>query len=206
VSLAAFLRLHRPGSPLAQTGTHGASRTAATPTNPIAAHTDVTLKLDARTKESHPLQRKEKEAMSTEHNKQVVLRWKDEIWNKRNVNIVDELYAPDYIGHIAGTPGPIRGREAFKQLVTAYLAAFDIHLTSQFLIAEGDMVAVYDTIRLKHTGAFQGIPPTRKEATVTSTDIYRIVDGKIVEQWTEGNMLDLMQQLGALPAPGHATA
>jgi hypothetical protein len=51
------------------------------------------------------------------------------------------------------------------------------------------MVAVYDTFRFKHIGAFQGIPPTGKEATMTSTDIYRIVDGKIVEQWVEANLL-----------------
>jgi predicted ester cyclase len=141
--------------------------------------------------------------MSTEDNKRLVLRWKDEIWNKRNVNIVDELYAPDYIGHIVGAPGPVRGRQALKQMIAPYLAAFDIHIKSEFLIAEGDMVAVYDTFRFKHTGAFQGIPPTGKEATLTSTDIYRIVDGKIVEQWTEANMLSLMQQLGIIPAPAH---
>src|SRR6266487_775687 len=132
--------------------------------------------------------------MSTEQNKQLVLRWKEEIWNKRNVNIIDELYAP----------GSVRGREALKQLLAAYFAAFDIHMASEFLIAEGDMVAVYDTFRFKHTGTFQGIPPTGKEATLTSTDIYRIVDGKIVEQWTEGNLLSLMQQLGILPTPQHS--
>ena len=132
-----------------------------------------------------------------------MLRWKDEIWSKRNVNIVDELYAPDYVGHIAGASGPVRGREALKQALAAYLAAFDIDLTSEFLIAEGDMVVVYDIVRHTHNGAFQGIPPTGKEATLTSTDIYRIVDGKIVEQWTEGNMLSLLQQLGVLPTPEH---
>jgi predicted ester cyclase len=151
---------------------------------------------------SHALshQRKKKEVMSTQNNKQLVLRWKDEIWNKRNLNIVDELYAPDYRGHMNG---PIPGREALKQLLAAYFAAFgDIHLTSQFLIAEGEMVAVYDTIRLKHTGTFEGIPPTGKEAVITSTDIYRIVDGRIMEQWTEGDMLGLLQQLGVIPAKG----
>ena len=141
--------------------------------------------------------------MSTEENKKLVLHWKDEIWNKRNLNIVDELYSTDYIGHIVGAPGPIRTREELKQLLTVYFAAFDIYLKSEFLIGEGDMVAVYDTVRLKHTGAFQGIPPTGKEATITSTDIYRIVDGKVVEQWTEANMLSLMQQLGVIPAPAH---
>ena len=117
--------------------------------------------------------------MSTEQNKKVVLRWREEIWNKRNVNIIDELHAPDYVGHYSGIPGPIRGREALKQLFATYLAAFGIRVTPEFLIAEGDMVVVHDTNWLKHTGAFQGIPPTGKELSLTSTDIYRIVNGKI---------------------------
>src|SRR6266536_2995541 len=121
--------------------------------------------------------------MSTEENKQLVLRWREEIWNKRNVNIIDELHAPDYVGHYSGIPAPIRGREALKQLFAAYLAAFDIEV-------------VHDTNRVKHTGAFQAIPPTGKEATVTSTDIYRIVDGTIVEQWLETDFTGMMQQLG----------
>jgi predicted ester cyclase len=143
--------------------------------------------------------------MSTEENKRLVLRWKDEIWNKRNVTIVDELYAPDYIGHIVGASGPILGREALKQLLAPYFSGFEIQYSTEFLIAEGNMVAAYDTFRFKHIGPFQGIPPTGKEATLTSTDIYRIVDGKFVEQWTEGNLLSLMQQLGLISTPGQAS-
>jgi len=141
--------------------------------------------------------------MSTEHNKQLVLHWREEIWNKRNVNIIDELHAPDYVGHYSGIPGPIRGREALNHLFADYLAAFDIHVTPKFLIAEGDLVVVRDTGRLKHTGVFQGLPPTGKEVSMTSTDIYRMVDGKNVEQWVEADMLGLLQQLGVIPAPGH---
>jgi hypothetical protein len=59
-------------------------------------------------------------------------------------------------------------------------------------------------IGLKHKGEFQGIPPTGKELSVTGTDIYRIVDGKIVEPWVEADMLGLMQQLGVLSTPGQA--
>ena len=140
--------------------------------------------------------------MSTEENKRLVLRWREEIWIKRNVNIIDELHAPDYVGHYSGIPAPIRGREALKQLFAAYLAAFDIEVTPEFLIAEGDMVVVHDANRVKHTGAFQGIPPTGKEATVTSTDIYRIVDGTIVEQWLETDFTGMMQQLGIASRPG----
>jgi len=142
--------------------------------------------------------------MSTAQNKQLVLQWREEIWNKGNVNVIDELHAPDFVGHYSGIPGPIRGREALKHLFAAYLAAFDIQVTPKFLIAEGDMVVVYDTNRVKHTGAFQGIPPTGKEVTATSTDIYRIVGGKIVEQWFESDYTGMLQQLGLLSTPGQS--
>jgi predicted ester cyclase len=141
--------------------------------------------------------------MSTEQNKELVLHWKDEIWNKRNLSIINKLYAPDYVGHIVGAPGPVQGPEALKQQVGAYFAAFEVQWATEFLVAEGDKVVAYDTFGFKHTGTFQGIPPTGKEATLTSIDIYRIVDGKIVEQWVEANLLSLMQQLGIIPAPGH---
>src|SRR5262245_29324060 len=78
---------------------------------------------------------KRREVMSTEPNKAIVLRWREELWTKRNVHIIDELHAPDYVGHYSGIPGPIRGREALKQLFAAYLAAFDIQVTPEFLIA-----------------------------------------------------------------------
>lgn len=139
--------------------------------------------------------------MSTQENKQLVQRWREEIWNKRNLNVIDELAAPGYVGHMAGIPGPVRGREALKQLFAAYLAALDTHVTTEFLIAEGDMVVVRDTNWVKSTGAFQGIPPTGKEAAVTSTDIYRMVDGKIVEQWFEADLTGMRQQLGILHEP-----
>ncbi len=141
--------------------------------------------------------------MSTEHNKQLVLHWREEIWNKRNVNIIDELHAPDYVGHYSGIPGPIRGREALKHLFAAYLAAFDIQVTPEFLIAEGDLVVIRETAGGKHTRVFQGIPPTGKEVTVSNNEIDRIVDDKIVEQWVGLDMLSLMQQLGVVPTPGH---
>src|SRR5215831_15780264 len=115
--------------------------------------------------------------MSSEENKRVVLRWREER-GKGNWNIIDELHAPDYVGHISFAPGgAIRGREALKQLFVGYWAAFDVHATPKpdLLIAEGDFVVHRETVRVKHKGAFQGIPPTDKEATVTSMN-YRIVD------------------------------
>jgi predicted ester cyclase len=141
--------------------------------------------------------------MSTEQNKRLVLRWKEELWGKRNLNVVDELCGPGYVGHITGVAGPVHGREALKQLIAAYFAAFDIEDTPEFLVAEGDIVVIRDNYRFTHEGEFQGIPATGKQASITGTDIYRIAGGKIVEQWVEGDLLGLMQQLGILSAPGH---
>jgi predicted ester cyclase len=143
--------------------------------------------------------------MSTEQNKQAVLRWKDEAYNNKNVDIIDELFAPNYLGHIAGIPGPVHGPAALKHLFTAYFSAFDIRDTPEFLIAEGDMIVVHDTYRFKHTGAFQGIPPTGQEVTMTGTDIYRIVGGKFVEQWVEADYTSLLLQLGVIPTARQGT-
>ncbi len=137
--------------------------------------------------------------MSTEENKKLVLRWRDEVWsgNKRNLSLVDEFYAPDCVVYETGSPH--RGRDEFKQRLGAYFAAFDIDSRTEFVVAEGDMVAIRDVMRFKHTGTFLGVPATGREATITTNDIYRVVDGKIVEQWVEGNMPALLQQLGILP-------
>jgi predicted ester cyclase len=137
--------------------------------------------------------------MSTDENKELVLRWRDEIWVKRNVNILDELAAPDYVGHIAGFPEPVRGREAFKQVLAAWLAAFEIRVMPEIVIAEGDMVAVRDNGWAKSTGEFQGAPPTGKEGILTSTDLYRIADGKVMEQWFEADYTGFLLRLGFQP-------
>jgi steroid delta-isomerase-like uncharacterized protein len=141
--------------------------------------------------------------VDTEQNKQLVLRWREAL-NDGNLNAIDELHATDYVGHIAGTPRLIQGREALKQMFAGYLTAFDVHVTPEFLVAEGDMVVIRDTNLVRHIGAFQGLPPTGKELSLPSTDIYRIVGGRIVEQWFEADYLSFMQQLGVLPTPGQA--
>ena len=140
--------------------------------------------------------------MSTAQNKEVVILWLEER-NKGNWNIIDELFAPDYVCHLASDPDPVRGRDKVKQMNVGFRWAFDIYPTDEpdLLIAEGDLVVHRETVRLKPKGPFRGFPPTEKEATVASIDIYRIVDGKIVEQWNHPDRFGLMQQLGYFSPP-----
>ena len=139
--------------------------------------------------------------MSTEENKVLIRRWID-LWNSQHVAAVDEFITPNFVRHDPNIP-EVRGIEAEKQLLAMYFAAFpDLHLTIEDLIAEGDTVTGRYTVRGSHKGELMGIPPTNNVVTVTAIEIYRIADGKIVEQWALVDVLSMMQQLGVIPMPG----
>ncbi len=134
--------------------------------------------------------------MSTE-NKAMVRRTMEAIWNQGNFAVADERFASDYVGH---APDKIEGPEGVKQFVSAIRnAAPQIQIEDQ--IAEGDTVVTRWTAGGKHTGEFQGIPPTGNQVSITGITVFRIANGKIVEGWTNADRLGLMQQLGAVSAP-----
>ena len=134
--------------------------------------------------------------MSEQH-KRLVRRVIEEVYNKGDFAVVDQLAAGDLLIHMASQE--IRGREGAKQYVAALRAGFpDLHIAIEDQIAEGDRVVTRWTARGTHTGQFQGIPPTGKEVRVAGTDIDRIADEKVVECWSHVDELGLMQQLGAI--------
>ena len=141
--------------------------------------------------------------MSIEENKALVRREYEEGVNKGNLAVLDEIFAPDYAGHLGGLPEPIRGREAFKRFITTWRTAFpDLYTTIEDMIAEGDRVVVRHTWRGTQKGEFSGISPTGRQVIFTGIDIYRIAGGKIVEEWDNNDDLGMLQQLGAVPPIG----
>ena len=155
--------------------------------------------------------------MSTEDNKAIVRRFLEEVYNKGNVAAVDELVAPNPVLHFdspINVPVPAEmqlSHEEIKQVVSQFRTTFpDLHYTVELQVAEGDMVVTRVTARGTHTGeywglTYKGIPPTGKQVTWTETQIFRIADGKIVEQWSNEDDLGRLQQVGALPTPGQAS-
>jgi deazaflavin-dependent oxidoreductase (nitroreductase family) len=138
--------------------------------------------------------------MSTKDNKALVHRFYGE--GVHNPAIFDELLAPTYVLHLPGSP-PISGIEQAKQLMAAYTSAFpDLQLTTEDVVAEGDKVAIRNTWRGTHQGAFQGLLPTGKHVMFTGSDFFRFRGGKIAEQWADLDALGLLQQLGDIPAMG----
>ena len=136
--------------------------------------------------------------MSTPANKLLVQRLADAL-NTGDLSIIDEIVASDLVDHNAGAEFPA-GREGFKQLFTMFRSAFpDAHIQTDDLIAEGDRVVWRTITHGTHTGSLMGIPATNKAATWAGIDIFRIVDGRIVERWYVVDNLSQLQQLGLLP-------
>ncbi|HLX56818.1 MAG TPA: ester cyclase [Ktedonobacteraceae bacterium] len=141
--------------------------------------------------------------MSTENNKTLTHQFLEELFNKRNLAIVDALCAVNIIDH---GPGPAAGTEGVKRSAGMYLAAFpDLHFTFEDFIAEGDKVVVRWTSSGTQKGELMGIPPSGKQFSATGIEIYRFESGKIVEHWLESDVLGLLQQLGAIPSPAQTS-
>jgi len=141
--------------------------------------------------------------MSTEDNKARVHR-AYEGFNQRNLAVFNELCAPDLVFHNASTT--IHGLEASMQVLSMLLTAFpDAHFTVEDMIAEGDTVVARYTLRGSHQGNFMGIPSTGKQINVTGIEIFHFANGKVVEEWVNGDDLGLLHQLGVIPTPGQAS-
>jgi predicted SnoaL-like aldol condensation-catalyzing enzyme len=131
--------------------------------------------------------------MSTEENKAVFQKL-IELQEHGDLNMVDQVIAPNWVNH-DGSVSPLQGPEGFS----------DIRLEIEDMLAEGDKVAARWRFRGTNTGSFQGMPPTGKAVDVKATGIFRVVDGKVTDNWVNLDFLGLMQQLGVVPAPGQTS-
>jgi steroid delta-isomerase-like uncharacterized protein len=142
--------------------------------------------------------------MSTEQNKATARRWFTDVIARGNMAAADEIFAADHVIHDPHAPpsGWPTGPEGLKLVATMFGGAFsnwDITINDQ--IAEGDRVATRWTARATHTGPLQGLPATFRTATVTGCNVARFVNGQVAESWFNFDMLTLLQQVGAIPAP-----
>jgi steroid delta-isomerase-like uncharacterized protein len=145
--------------------------------------------------------------MSTEENKAIARRHYEELWQKGDGSVADEIYAPGAVGHDYSNPEHRDYPESEKQLVVADRAAFpDGQVTVEAQVAEGDTVVTRWTFRGTQTGELMGMPASGNRVSVGGVHIHRIVDGKIVEIWAYPDALAFMQQLGAIPPLGQGGA
>jgi predicted ester cyclase len=126
-----------------------------------------------------------------------------EIWSQGRLELADDLYAPDYVDHVARGPEPeeVQGPGGLKAAVTLFRTAFpDLQYSIDDDMAEGDLVMTRFSARGTHLGPFLGAAPTGKEISYTGIDVNRVAGGRIVESWVQYDALGLLQQLGLAPA------
>jgi len=133
--------------------------------------------------------------MDIEANKALVRRYV-QLWDTGNVALADEVLAADFVDHAHPEFAP--GPQSVKQAVIDFRTAFpDAHVTTEYLVSEGEMVAMYNVTRGTHQGVFAGFPPTGKEVVLRGMGFIRIANGKMVELWNCQETLSWVLQLGA---------
>ena len=142
----------------------------------------------------------------TRDNQEKSRRIFEEVWNQKNLGLIDELVATDYVHHDVQSADQ-KGIEAYKQFVDLYLKAFpDIRFNIEDEISDGDTAVIRWTVTGTHNGDLPGLPRTGRPISVTGITIARLSDGKFIESWNNWDALGMMQQLGAVPTEAKSRA
>ena len=92
-----------------------------------------------------------------------------------------------------------KGGEGFKRFLTDFFKAFpDMHTTIEQIVAENNLVVAFLNGSGTHKGEFHGIPPTNKQVSIRSADLYKIENGIITGHWDVVDQLNLLKLTGAL--------
>lgn len=132
-----------------------------------------------------------------ESNKALARRWFDEGWNRGNIDVAPEIFAPDFVlrGQCVGPAGPQRSVRAIRSAFESLAVTVDLQ------VAEGAMVVTRYTARGRHAAGYRGIPATGRWIEASGVQIWRVVDGMAVEDWNTFDEWSLMTQLGGVNLP-----
>jgi steroid delta-isomerase-like uncharacterized protein len=130
-------------------------------------------------------------------NKALAERFVEVVLNGHDLDAADDFLAPCFVGHIAGVPGEVRGIDAYREMFGAFLAAFpDYGETVHEVVASGDLVAARVTFGGTHRGEMFDVPATGKTVAAQAMAFLRFADHRIIELWTQADLLGLLAQLG----------
>jgi steroid delta-isomerase-like uncharacterized protein len=142
--------------------------------------------------------------MSEAENRALFERYFDQVANKDNLDLADEIFAADYQHHDPANPDPrpMIGSQAVKDHLTSLKSAFpDLIFDIDDIVAEGDSIVVRWTARGTNTGDYFGMPATGRPIEITGMNTWVTRDGQAIEGWVNRDDMGLLQQLGVVPAP-----
>ena len=136
----------------------------------------------------------------SEQNKRLVLQAYEEIRSQGQLELVDEIFAPDYVGHDpTAVPEEVQGPAGFREQTAEYRRVFpDLRFAIDSVVAEGDEVVVRWTATGTHRDSLMGEEPTGKQVSVCGFGSWLVRGGKIAEHWGVIDIMGLLRQIGVL--------
>ena len=147
--------------------------------------------------------------MPEAENRRLFQKYFDEAANGGNLDLLEEIFAPDYLHHDPANPDPrpVVGPQGVRDHLTSLMGAFpDLKFEVDEMVAEGEDIVVRWTARGTNTGDYFGMPATDRPIEITGMNTWNTRDGQAVEGWVNRDDMLMMQQLGVVPAPGEAPA
>lgn len=135
----------------------------------------------------------------TEDRERLIRRYTDEVWNKGNVDLCDDIFETH--ASIHDPSFPVNGVKGIKDQVRQLREAQpDFRLDLHDVLVAGDMTATRYTLSGTAKKEFRGLPPTGKSYAVSGMTFDKWQNDRIVEEWTVYDLLGSLQQLGIIPA------
>ena len=148
----------------------------------------------------------QRDAADIEANKAVYRRMVEEIVNQGKFEVVQEIFHPDYVDHVA-PPGTTPGLAGVEEIFTMFRTGFpDVKFHIDQMVGEGNYVATLVHGEGTQTGQFIQFPPSGKHAVWRSVGFFRVEDGLIREHWGIPDLLGLLIQIGIIPPPDAQSA
>src|ERR1700683_2674985 len=123
------------------------------------------------------------------------------VFNAHNPGLASEFVTPDVKWH-GGTLGTVEGVENLVGLLRGFIGALpDLTAQEQDIVAAGDTGAMRFVVEATHRGGLLGIAPTGRRVRWDAVDVYRLRDGKIIEEWGAGDLTAILPQVGAYTPP-----
>jgi predicted ester cyclase len=136
-----------------------------------------------------------------EANKELVRTYTQTVFNEHHTDRASDFLAREVKWH-GGTLGTAEGLDNVAALVGGFIEALpDLTASEQDIVAEGDTVAVRYIVEATHKGELLGIPATGRRVRWDALDVYRVSDGKIVEEWAGDDLLAILANLGVYTPP-----
>jgi predicted SnoaL-like aldol condensation-catalyzing enzyme len=135
--------------------------------------------------------------MSEDDNRRIIQEFYEQVFCNHDLGAVDRFMHADYIQH---NPDVAQGKSGFIEFHKGFFRAFpDSRASINMLVAEGDLVFVYNTITATHLHeGFLHYPPTGNCVRYDVVDMFRLRDGKLGEHWDVADTRALFSQVGAI--------